>query len=208
MTTIVPPKSIRESLEASTQEYVKQLSNSEEGLAYLESRGLSKQVVASFRIGYVGDPLPGDDWFKGCISIPYLTPAGVVGMKYRSVDGSNPKYRKRSGEPNLLYNVSVLTTARKVVLTEGELDVVAATEAGLQAVGVPGAKSWKKPWNRIFRNRQVTVLCDGDQAGRELGEKLSNEIYGCRVVELPDGEDVNSCLVKYGPGWLREKVLG
>lgn len=129
-------------------------------------------------------------------------------MKFRRLSGNGPKYDAVSGLSSRIYNTPVLTTARRVIITEGELDCATFLEVGMQAVGVPGASSWKKEWNRIFRNRIVTVFCDGDEAGRKLGSKLANELWDAKIIEAPEGEDANSCYLKYGSEWLRGKVLG
>ena len=195
-------------MEERTQEYEKQLQESLEALTYLEDRGITNgDLVSQLRIGFVADPLPGDGRFRGSISIPYLQPAGITWMKFRRLEGQ-PKYDAVSGISSRIYNTTILRTARKLVITEGEIDTISCLQAGLQAVGVPGANGWKKEWGRIFRNRDVTVLCDGDEAGRKLGDTLTNALWDARIVECPQGEDPNSLLLTKGPEFLRRMVLG
>lgn len=204
----LPSSDTRQLLEKTAQEYVNQRERSQEASEYLERRGFTEGVLDSFRIGYVSDPLPGDQWFEGCVSIPYTTPSGVVGLKYRATDDTTPKYRKVAGFQNLIYNVSVLRRARYVVVTEGELDAVSAAVAGFDAVAIPGAENWKQPWARIFRNRKVMVLCDGDDPGRKFGDMIASKIDDCRVLWMPDGMDVNSVLVAEGPEGLAARLKG
>lgn len=157
-----------------------------------------------------GKSLKGDRRFEGMLAIPYITANSLpVSFKFRPIDESPQKYYKDKGDPTRIFNTRVLTTARKVVVTEGELDAIAATQAGLQAVGIPGATQWKPEWSRIFRNREVTVLCDGDSAGEEFGDLVSNQIYSkVKVINLPQGEDVNSLLKERGAEFVRELVVG
>lgn len=198
---------MRESLERATQEYQKQFENTLEGLTYWEERGLSPALASQLRIGFVAEPLPGDYRFRGSLVIPYLQPAGVTFMKFRRLgDGPGPKYDAVSGLTARIYNTPILSRVRELVITEGEIDCATFLELGIPAVAVPGATSWKREYNRIFRNRLVTVFCDGDEAGRKMGSTLTNELMGCRMIEAPDGEDANSCYLKYGADWLREKV--
>lgn len=206
---IVPSASMKLSLEEATTVYEKQLYDNEQAITYLlQERALSETLISDLRLGYVETPLPGDSWFRGCISIPYLTIGGVVSIKYRAIDDSIPKYRKREGELNRIYNTPILRTARKLVVCEGEFNAMACLEAGLQAVALNGTGGWKPEFKRIFRNRDITILCDGDEPGKKLGLKLTNELWGSRMIECPDGEDPNSVLVKFGPDELRRLVLG
>ena len=207
MTSLVPSEDMKRLLADRTQEYQSQFEDSQEALTYwVEQRGLSKDLASHLRIGYVETPRPGDQRFQGCLTIPYIQPAGVTWMKFRRLTGNGPKYDAVSGLSGRIYNTPILPTARSLVITEGEIDCATFLEIGIPAVGVPGANSWKKEWNRIFRNRKVIVFCDGDEAGAKLGSTLTNVIYGCRVVEAPPGEDANSCYLKFGPEYLREQV--
>jgi DNA primase len=209
VTSIVPSASMKASLEESTTVYEKQLLDHPDAMTYLvDQRGLSPALVSELRLGYVETPLVGDGWFKNHISIPYITPSGVVGMKYRALDDSRPKYKKREGEINRIYNTSILKTAYELVICEGEFNAMACLEVGLNAVALNGTGGWKPEFRRIFRNRKITVLCDGDEPGKKLGAKLAAELWDATIVECPDDEDPNSILVKYGPEGLRELVLG
>lgn len=197
---------MKRSLAERTREYANQLSDHPDALTYLVSqRGLSKALVSDLQIGYVGTPMTGDSWFRDCVSIPYIQPAGITSIKFRSLNGGE-KYRYDKGQVHRIYNTPVLVGARNLVITEGEFDCMSFLEAGVPAVGVPGANSWKREWRRIFRNREVTVFCDGDEAGRSLGSKLADELWGARIVEAPDGEDANSLLLSEGPEYLRKLV--
>lgn len=167
---------------------------------------MSQDLVLELRLGYVAEPLPGDSWYDGCISIPYIQPAGISWMKFRSITDSGDKYRTIPGLATRIYNTPALQTAREIVVTEGEFDCMTFLEIGIPAISIPGANNWKKEYSRILRNRVVTVFCDGDQAGKEFGLTLTNTLLDCRIEEAPRGEDANSCLKLYGPEWLREKV--
>lgn len=208
---LVPSSAMRSLLAERLREYEKQFQSSQEALTYWEERGLTSAVAKAFRVGFVEEPLKGDARFKGRLAIPYITANGLaVSFKFRSIDGSSDRYTKDKGDPARIFNTRVLTTARKVVITEGELDCTAATQCDLQAVGIPGANQWKPEWSRIFRNREITVLCDGDDSGHEFGELVTERLYSgaVKVIDLPNGEDVNSLLSKKGEEWIRELVLG
>jgi DNA primase len=52
---------------------------------------------------------------------------------------------------------------------------------------------------------RVFVFADGDQPGKEFAASLSRELP-VTIVQMPDGEDVNSCFVKYGSQYIRERA--
>lgn len=178
----------------------------QETRTYLEGRGLDQDAVHGFRLGLVSDPDPLHEEYRGRLSIPYITPTGVVSMRFRCLEQHDckengcPKYIQPKGEPTHIYNVNALHIADTVVgVCEGEVDAMTATVAGLPSVGIPGASNWKPFWARLFQDfAQVIVLGDGDKAGREFASKLSHILPGGEAKVLPEGMDVNSLVVEKG----------
>jgi len=205
--TVVPSSSTKKSLEEATHAYELQLEGSP-GSQYLLSRGITSEVAASFRLGFVGEPLPGDDHLRNRISIPYLTPAGVVGLQLRAtaVEAEKKYLPWRSGLPGRPFNVSALLQGGAVYLTEGEIDAISATLAGLPAVGISGAKKWKPVYARMFRFREVVILADAGSAGSEFAEACVRDLEGAKIIYMP-GDDVNYNLCRLGIEGLRKLVL-
>lgn len=189
----------------------------EQVLPYLAARGLDAARAAQFRLGFVADERPGFEQMRGRLSIPFLTPAGPVDVRFRCVrdhdckEAGCPKYLGLPGRETPLFNVMALQSAGDVIaVTEGELDAVTLqAHAGLPAVGVPGAEAWKPHYGRCLADyEKVLVFCDGDKAGRSLGRTVVREIPSATVINLPEGEDVNSMFLKEGPdGLLRRAGL-
>lgn len=176
---------------------------------YLAGRGISQQTARMYRLGYVERPVRGDDEMVGRLAIPYLTTSGVVDIRYRSIDtNEGPKYLSRNGSKARLFSVtSLLAKAQRIFLTEGEIDCMTLNQIGLPAVGFPGANAWQSHWRLMFSDYdEVTVICDGDQAGRDFGKKLAERLDGVIVVHLPDGTDVNDLFVREGEDALRERI--
>lgn len=196
----------RNLLETSTELYSRSLFRVED---YLESRGLSPEFASGERLGYVEDPLPGQEQFRGRLSIPYVTRAGVVNLKFRRLeeDGS-PKYLNLPGFETNLYGVeSLFSVSDYISITEGEVDRLSLKQSGIPSVGVPGVKAWKPYYRKCFEDFSVRwVFCDGDEPGRDFGKFLASEI-GARPIYMPEGEDVNSMLVKEGKEWLKSKLM-
>ncbi len=161
------------------------------------------------RLGVVLEPEVGHEAFQGRLSIPYITKTGVVDLRFRSLNPAvEPKYMGMTGVETRMYNV--IDTERAgdwIGVCEGELDTITLSHCiGIPCIGVPGANSWKKHYNRILADfERIFVFSDGDQPGKEFATSLARELP-VTIVTMPDGEDVNSCYVKYGADYIRERA--
>ena len=213
---MILPAERRRALTAKAQTYAASV---EQALPYLLSRGISREVAAMFCLGYVTE---GE--YVGRLSIPYITPGGVVQIKFRCTkhDDANhkhvppegvkcQKYLYPAGSGTYLYNAQVLITAEKVVVTEGELDAICVQAyTGIPGVGYPGADTFKSQhhWRHCFEGvQEVIVVADGDDPGKRAARQVA-EIIGlsARVVELPPGEDSNSYIAGQGAGAFLERI--
>lgn len=169
---------------------------------YLAGRGFTPDVARMFRLGVVAEPAPGHDSYRGRLSIPYLTPAGVVDIRFRALQpDAAVKYMGREGVTPSLYNVGALRRADEViVLCEGELDAITMDAlVGVPAVGVPGVNSWQPYWSRLFPDYgRVVVPVDGDDAGKGFGHRIAKQMSNAVIVHMPPGHDVNSLYTSGG----------
>lgn len=178
----------------------------EKTLSYLAARGIDQDAASGFLLGLVVDPDPVHHQYAGRLSIPFITPTGVVYMRFRCLEDHNcsdfdhGKYQGVSGETTHLYNVSSLhLTGDTIAVTEGELDALISTQAGVPAVGVPGATNWKPFYYRLFDDyERVIVVGDGDTAGREFVATLARNLPNSIRRPMPEGYDVNSYVLKHG----------
>lgn len=202
-------KERRTSLTLKSERYA---ANLDGAAPYLTSRGITKEAAQLFQLGCV----PEGQENAGRLAIPYVTPAGVVAIKYRCTDlshndhksGRCPKYLAESGGSVHLYNAQALIgEADAVVLTEGELDAISVQAfAGLRAVAYPGVDTWKKQehWKYCFDGvGEVIILADGDEVGRKAAESVRVDLNRVdflqpRVVQMPDGMDANSYINQLG----------
>lgn len=202
-------ESLRESLEQATWVYQEAFAGSP-AEEYLAGRGISAELAATFRLGYVAEPEVGHDDYIGRLAIPYLTPAGPVDIRFRNVGGDSqgPKYLTRPGATGHLFNVLAFQADTDyIALSEGELDAVVATGlCGLPTVGVPGANAWKPFYHRAFLDyRRVFLLADGDEAGRGWAKRIASEVETATPITMPDGCDVNEFVLAHGPDELRKR---
>jgi DNA primase len=177
---------------------------------YLAARGVTKQSADMYRLGYVNEPLVGHEQYKGRLAIPYLTPTGPVDVRFRSIeDDGGPKYLSRPGAEGHLFGVNAFQVETDfIAICEGELDtIITHGECGVPAVGIPGSNGWKSWYWRAFQDyRKVFVLCDGDQAGRDLGKKIAQQLDVAVVVSMPDNMDVNEVFLSEGSDGIRKRL--
>lgn len=194
----MPSASARNSLEVKITQWQTQLDGA---AAYLRNRGCTRETAVQFRLGFDGTRLV----------IPYLTVAGPWTYKLRCVEhadckavGHKEKYIAEPGASLHLFNAGVLLDADRVVVVEGELDAVACTQAGVAAVGYPGANNWQKYFRWAFDScDDILVVADGDDAGRKAAGTVAASLRGAvggdvRVVAMPDGHDASSFIAEYG----------
>ena len=195
----------RQFLLQATQQYASHIHLAEQ---YLQSRGFTVEEARKFHLGVVKDALPGHEQYINRLAIPYLTPAGVVDIRFRSLNGDGPKYLTRPGAESHVYNVMALNQhGDTLVVCEGELDTIIATQAGFKAVGLPGANTWKGFYSRLFGDwEKIMLFCDGDNAGREMAKSITRELDNVIPVFMPEGQDVNDVYLAEGADGLHKRV--
>lgn len=204
--------------------------------AYLmEHRKLAEASIRAFGLGlYVdadGRPVTsaktheGRPWLtipliddhERCVNVRYRT-IPVVGTCAHCADPLGCKkckgYRVTAGRPLPLFGVDKLPNdlGTWVMITEGELDVVALHSYGFTAgvvSGSAGAGTWDDKWLDALEPYAGFVgMYDADDAGEKgwasLVEKLGR--YRCARAELPE-KDANACLVAGVSRRVMDKVI-
>ncbi len=197
---------VRKQLAEASSKYAAQLHSV---APYLAGRWVTKETAESFMLGFVAEPEIGHEQYRGRLAIPYITPSGVIDIRFRALDSDEgAKYLTRPGASSHMYNVPAFQEDVDVIaICEGEFDTMIASQCGVTAVGIAGANNWKDWYHRAFRDyRRVLVLTDGDSAGRELGKRIAQQIDVAVVVPMPDGMDVNEFVQAHGAQALRERV--
>ena len=193
-------------LDKATTKYAGSISQAED---YLKSRGIPLEVARLVSLGVVAEPEVGHEAFAGRLSIPYITKTGVVDLRFRSLNPAvEPKYMGMTGAETKMYNVLDVERAGDFIgVCEGEIDTLTISRCvGIPCVGVPGANSWKKHYTRLLADfERVFVFADGDQPGTEFARSLARELP-VTIIQLPDGQDVNSMFVQEGAGYFHNKM--
>jgi DNA primase len=136
---------------------------------YLLTRGLNWATAAHFGMGYYGAP----GIMRGRVAIPIHDERGrLVAYAGRSVNGEPPRYRFPAGfrKSAVLFNYhrAAALVADRVVVVEGFFDAMRVHQAGFESVvALMGAALSQAQGNLLIqRFRRVSLMLDGDEAGR------------------------------------------
>jgi len=156
-----------------------------ETASYLKSRGISKEVAATFLLGTVTNPAPGHEHAVG------------------------------AGQKIGMFNVNDLgLDTETMCICEGEIDtIILSGMCGIPAVGVAGVTQWKdwfpmmlEGYKRIFVFADNDVKEDGRNPGMELAKRIKEDLNSAVVVNLPENKDVNDIFLREGADWFKEKI--
>ena len=176
---------------------------------YFKTRGISKNVVEAFKI------FNDEKW----IGFQYFDENGkLANIKYRTI---NKEFRQTPNTKSTLYNYDRVCNTDCVIFAEGEMDVLALAECGLDygttlPNGAPkefkGDKNdarYKALENCKLIAKKIILFTDNDDSGKALHKELLHR-FGkdiCWFVEIPDNcKDANDVLMKHGAMRLREII--
>jgi DNA primase len=197
-------------LDTALTEYQDQLSQDDAAQDYLRNRGLSADKQAYFRLGYINEAVPGHEKFTGRIVIPYLTRAGVVGMKFRAIEDRKDKYLNLPRQAPRIFNPAGFFSDKPyIAICEGEIDAMTAHSRLLPAVGLPGVSSWQEWFARPFIGYEtIYVLADNDDKGQgaKFADEIAERLENVRTILMPEGMDVNKYVTENSHDALLERV--
>jgi twinkle protein len=159
------------------------------------------------------------------IGFVYGTEDKPEAIKWRAIKN---KAFTQDGAARSLWGWELLTdTSEMLVLTEGEVDVVAMASAGIRAVSCPNGAPMKVSQRRVReeddnkfsfiwdvhdeldRCKRVVLAVDGDEQGAALAEEVARRVgrAKCWLVKYPDGcKDAADVVANHGADKLREIV--
>ncbi|MDA3891179.1 MAG: CHC2 zinc finger domain-containing protein [Salinivirgaceae bacterium] len=192
------------------------LPRSPKALEYLKSRGLSQDLEIGYNSGIAWKKL------KQCVVFPLKDKSGnIVSMYGRRVEesaGHKLEYGTHFYSENRkgLYPAYPPQETETLIITEAIVDAASLLQIEelnqftiLSAYGSNGLttehKAAIKEWaSSGVEKQEIIFFFDGDTAGRDGASKYAEELKELlpngllSVVEVPDGEDVNSLFVNYG----------
>ncbi len=153
----------------------------------------------------------GSERFKDCVVFPIRNPDGHVTTLYgRHIEKKRHIYLP--DRPTGLWNAAILKTSPEIILTESVLDALSVQMAGFSNVisiqGTNGLTQQDIEELTRYRVQKITLLLDGDEAGKKASRRLKEKLSGfaVEIKNLPDSHDPNSYLTTYGPQRLGELI--
>ena len=190
----VSDKITERGVELSNKPLTFQLRGIDPSHAYLQTRGVMPATAQLFGAGF----FPGKGSMSGRVVFPIHNEQGeLIAYAGRSIDGSEPKYKLPPGfhKVLVLYNLHRVLEqgSEHIVLVEGFFDCLAVWNSGCLNVGaLMGCTLSEQQQGLLVKNFQrVTLLLDGDAAGREASQKITEQLLSklwVRVVAVPEGK--------------------
>lgn len=186
---------------------------------YLKSRGVSKASVVKYQLGYAPQYPKIGNRFHDRLIFPIHFPFGeLAGWTARTLIGAPAKYVNvkesaefQKGRLLYMYHLSkeAIIKTGVAILVEGQMDALILRQFGLLNTVASSGVAFKSTAARILSRyaQKVYVVFDADDAGKKAqskAQKYLEEIYTedekiqVVVVDLPDGEDPASFMLKYG----------
>ncbi len=194
-------------------------------LNHLKSKGFSTQDMLTANV--IGKSQRGTyyDRFRKRYMFPIINIRGnVIAFSGRAVPGDEKaggKYVNTSDTPvfkkshNLFgINFAKNNCAERIILVEGNMDVITLHQAGFtNAVAPLGTSFTTEQANLISRyTKEIVLMLDADAAGQKAlvraSQMLENSGISVRVVVIPDGKDPDEYVKKNGPERFKALLEG
>ncbi len=182
-------------------------------LKYLRVNGFSDSLIREAGLAVQGNKGL-YDMFRQRIIFPITgMSGGVVAFGGRALDGSAPKYINSPEtavfkKSDSLFGLSAakdeIRKQGRVIIAEGYMDVIICHQYGLKQAVAPLGTSLTSGHVQKLRtlSGKPVLVFDGDAAGRSAARRaltlMCRNNYVAKVLLLPDGEDPDSYLRKYG----------
>ena len=183
----------------------------DEAVEYLKTRGISEKVCRAYEITVADDN-------KKKLIFPFKTEDGELKfIKYRNID-PEAKGSKEWCEKNcmpILFGMNHCDGFLRLVVTEGQIDSLSLTEAGIQnAVSVPTGKNgftWVPHcWDWMSKFQTIVVFGDCENGeitlARELSLRFKSKVKVVRAEDYQGCKDANDILRKFGKEALIKAV--
>ncbi len=196
-------------------------------VADLGRAGIERERLGETGLLRIGeDGRLGSELFYARVMFPIRDRSGrVISFGGRTLGDGQPKYLNGPETPlfakrRTLYGLDLARAAARkdvVVVVEGYMDVIALSQAGLQAAVAPlGTALTAEQLEALWRLSPAPVLCfDGDAAGsRAAARALSIALplitpeRSLAVASLPAGEDPDTLVMGRGAAGMRQVLDG
>jgi DNA primase len=132
-------------------------------------------------------------YYKHPLIFPYLDEqVRSLFFQARTIDSSVvPKELNLKGEIPYPYNKPALNQKPGwVYLCEGVVDTLTLISRNIEAVGVPGVRSFKPEWVHLFAQKKVVLCFDQDEPGREATKYVQSLFERAQIYSVPLGHGI------------------
>ncbi|MGI5978893.1 MAG: DnaB-like helicase C-terminal domain-containing protein [Oscillospiraceae bacterium] len=147
---------------------------------YPQKRGLSREVIERFRLGY--DPEYSRDTGRETWHA-LIIPTGRASYTVRNIGPSRDRYRKQGTAQ--IFNKTALRTAQKpVFVVEGELDALSVITVGGEAVALGNVENYGHLLKLLETERPaqpLIVALDNDEEGAKAAAKLTDGLDRLKI---------------------------
>lgn len=202
---------------------------------YLLERGISLKNIEKFRLGYAppsnslvkqfsndikaleiyGLIKDGRNHFQNRIIFPVISNGSVVFFSGRRFDDKKEyKYIHLPQEIQWLYNEDAIKGKEKILICEGFMDTIIASQLGFNAGGVLGTGLWKDNFlDKVRQTKEILVALDGDDAGRAGTQRIIESLSKIpsvvkKIITLPEGKDINDYFLEHGSDDCKSLLSG
>jgi 5S rRNA maturation endonuclease (ribonuclease M5) len=124
-------------------------------------------------------------------------------FKQRRPDGNGGWHWNLKDVRKVLYRLPAVLAAPIVFVCEGEKDADSVTELGLVATTNPlGAGKWRPEYAEFLRSKEVYVIPDADETGRNHADDVMRSLDGVATsvkrIELPGAKDAAQWIERAG----------
>ena len=180
-------------------------------LNWFESRGISRKTLQDLNVSQGPEYMPQTGKEETTIKFNYIVGGNLVNIKYRD---ARKNFKLYKGAEKVFYNIDSIVGYDTCYITEGEMDVLAFHEAGIQnVISVPNGATLNN--NNLdyldncidyFEDKtKVVIAVDDDPAGQALQQEIIRRLGPeiCYTLSFPDAKDANEYLLKQGKDALK-----
>ncbi len=138
------------------QSLLKHIEVKERAENWFKNRGISRETLDKFMIFTKNEWMPQTGNEESCICFPYFRDGEMVNIKFRTI---KKEFKMVKDAQMILYNLNSVGDKKKMIIQEGEIDVLSSYEAGY------GKEYDKTPTKVDEKTGEVLESVDHKQAG-------------------------------------------
>jgi twinkle protein len=178
------------------------------------TRGISKKTLRDLKVTEGPEFMPQTGKQENTIQFNYFMGDQLINVKYR--DGRK-NFKLYKGAEKVFYNINSIVGYDECVIVEGEMDVLALHEAGIQnVISVPNGATLNNNNLDYLDNcidyfddkTRIILAVDADEPGQMLKQELVRRLGAevCYLVDFNGEKDANDYLIEHGAELLRNAI--